>query len=173
MSFLDSLKKSFKDVTQSLKDQLYAVRDGLWGRADNNGSVAPYTDNMEELPRFSHLSLETTAESPFCLDTYAFAMLYEAVDDKGTSIKYEGVPLENHGDGYLDIRPAELPGGEPSFLLEDRWSDGRFLVLRQPWRKLPTGSVLALRGGTCVQTVEENSDESLFLNVVLGVLEGE
>ncbi|MDR1995539.1 hypothetical protein [Azonexus sp.] len=157
------------------KDRLYAIRDGLWGWADNDGNitVAPYATDISTLNaeplRFSRLTLKTPAESPLYLNADTLAMLDETVGDEGTCIKYEGVPLESHGDGYLDISSTELPEGEPAFLLEDRGDDWRFLVLRQPWRKLPTGSVLALRGKTRLQTVAEGSDEALFLDVVLGI----
>ena len=65
---------------------------------------------------------------------------------------------------------AELSKGGTAFLLEDRWGDARFLVVRQAWYNLAAGSVLILQSNTQASGVEEDSDAALFLSVVLGAI---
>ena len=159
-----------------LDDRLFAERDGLWGWADSTGKLigtlhATGSDALLDDPcRFSSLSVQRSDTAPWRLDKDCLERLIQMVDDEGLSIKYEGVPLDDRGDGMLDISLAELPKGGIAFLLEDRWGDARFLVVRQDWRNLAVGSVLALQSNMRASGVDEDSDDALFLSVVLGAI---
>ena len=158
-----------------LDDRLFAEQNGLWGWADATGKLigtphAADSDALLDDPcRFARLSLQRSGAAPWCLDAGCLERLLQMVGDDGLSIKYEGVPLEDRGDGMLDINHAELPKDGTAFLLEDRWGDKRFLVLKQTWRSLAVGSVLALQGNTRASGVDEGGDDALFLRVVLDV----
>jgi hypothetical protein len=134
---------------------------------DAADQVAP---EQIEVIHFPRLTLQATLDSPLRLDTATLAALIAASGDTGLSLKYEGVPIENAGDGMLDITPAELPKNATALLLEDRWGELRLLVLKQDWRQLGAGSVLALQGKTRARTVAEDGIEALFLDIVLGFL---
>ncbi len=153
-------------------DRLYAERKGLWGWADTEGRllVEPYAPDSAvldaEVRTFTRLSLEAAAAPALCLADDSLAALIEAVGDEGLSLKYEGVPRAEGGDGMLDAGLAELPGAVPAVLLEDRWSTLKLLVLKAPWRKQPAGTVLALQGRSRARTVARGGAEDIFLQVV-------
>lgn len=154
-------------------DRLLAEQDGRWGWADSDGCLitALHASSSEALQaepsRFPRLSVRASSTMALQLDAASLAGLARAVEAGGISVKFEGVPLEGRGDGMLDISHAELPAGGAAYLVEDRWGDVRFLILKQAWRKLAAGSVLALTSSSHAQALDEDSDDSLFLSVAL------
>ena len=154
-------------------DVLYVQRAGLWGRADALGAItdAPQAPSLEaleaEAERFETLTLVAVPEHAYCLDEETLDALVDATGDEGMCIKYEGVEVEGwSGDGMLDVGWAELPEQVRAVLLDDRYGELRLLVLTQPWRALPPGSVLALAAKTQARAVAEDSDEAVFLQTV-------
>ena len=157
-------------------DRLFAELKGLWGWADSTGKLigTPQANDsdalLDESCRFLSLSVQRSEAAPWCLNTDSLERLIQMVGNDGLSIKYEGVPFDDQGDGMLDISHVELSKDGEAFLLEDRWGKRSFLVLKHAWCNLAVGSVLRLQSNTRAIVVDEDSDDELFLRVVLDAI---
>lgn len=157
-------------------DRLFAELNVFWGWADSTGKLigtlhATGSDVLLDDPcRFSNLSVQWSDAAPWYLDKDYLERLIQMVDSNGLSIKYEGVPFDGQSDGILDISHVELSQGGEAFLLEERWGDRRFLVLQHTWYNLAVGSVLRLQSNTLATSVNEDSDDELFLRSVLDAI---